>query len=408
MNKNDKLRVIDEKFVKIYKHAFKNSPYLRLKYESAGLSFNSVTGIKDLKKIPILTRDEIIENMEGILITKKSYNISIGSTGGTTGKPMSFYRDNNLPYESFYSFYLKKWGLYPHESSVYIWRMKKTKLFNKILNILFWYPTRKLKFDGTKINKPLAKKIISSLNKYKPPLIQGYAGCIYQLSKIMEDEKYSLNYKPKAIWVTAAPLSFSERKKISYIFNSNVYNEYGSGEIPWIAFQKDPNEDLLHVNNYSRSLEIINQDETKLGEVVLTDFFDFSFPKIRYMNGDQARFFSASTTYNTIIQPVMGRKSDYLLVPKMGKIDGSFLTTIFNDFPESIKGFQFIQDKLDEVKLLVIPNHNDINSKSKINIVVEDLNKYLSYNIKISVILVEELIVDRGKIKYVIRSKEIK
>ena len=92
----------------------------------------------------------------------------------------------------------------------------------------------------------------------------------------------------------------------------------------------------------------------------------------------------------------------------MGKIDGSFLTTIFNDFPESIKGFQFIQDKLDEVKLLVIPNHNDINSKSKINIVVEDLNKYLSYNIKISVILVEELIVDRGKIKYVIRSKEIK
>jgi len=52
-------------------------------------------------------------------------------------------------------------------------------------------------------------------------------------------------------------------------------------QIPWIAFQKFNESDLLYVNNYARFLEIINKDDNGFGEIVITDFFDFSFPKIR-------------------------------------------------------------------------------------------------------------------------------
>ena len=407
LNDYDKLKLIDSKLVNVYQHAFQYSPYLRNKYQKAGLSLNSIKGISDIKKIPLLTRNEITDNREEILTVNKTNKITINSTGGTTGRPMSFYRNNKLPYESFYPYYLRKWGLQPYENSAYVWRMKQISLPNKIFNTIFWFPTKKLKFDGTKLNKTSVKSIVFSLNKYKPSLIQGYAGSIYQLSKIMFEEGLHLKYIPKAIWITAAPLTYNEKKFIGNIFKSNVYNEYGSGEIPWIAFQKHHDKNVLHVNNYSRNLEIINKDDNGLGDVILTDFFDLSFPKIRYVIGDKAKYSKKSTLHTTIIHPVMGRESDYLLVPNLGKIDGSFLTTIFNKYPDSVNGFQFIQEKKDEIKLLVIPNLKNPNHKIEINVVLTNLNQFLSNNIKLSLHYVNELQIDRGKMRYVLRSKDI-
>lgn len=403
-NSNNRLKLINKNFVNLYKHAFNNSVYLKRKYEKSGLNINSIKDINDIEKIPFLTREEIIEHKDDILTVKKTKNIGKSTTGGTTGFPMSYYRDNNLPYESFYSFYLKEWGLKPSDNSVYIWRKKEVSFFGNLINYFFWFPTKKLKFDGTTLNKKEVFKIVSLLNKYKPPLIQGYAGCIFQLSKIISDEGLSLNYRPKAVWVTAAPLTFNERKHIGKIFKSNVYNEYGSAEIPWIAFQKEPNIDLLYVNNFSRHLEIIDPNNEGLGDISLTDFFDFSFPKIRYLNGDRARFSNLSTTDRTIIEPVFGRESDYLLVPIVGKIDGSYLTTVFNNYPNAVKGFQFVQNSIDEIQLLVIPNYKNIDYKTDVNFVLGDLNKKFEGKINLKLLIVDELLIDRGKMKYVIRS----
>lgn len=407
-NSQTRLDLISSNFVNLYKYAFTNSPYLRHKYEKSGLNVNSIKNISDIGKIPFLTRKEIIDHQDNILTVKKTKNICSGTTGGTTGIPMTYYRNNNLPYETFYNLYLNKWGLNPSDNSAYIWRKKDLNFFNKLVNYIFWYPTKKLRFDGTTLNKNKVLKIVSSLNKYQPPLIQGYAGCIFQLSQIMQEQKLSLNYNPKAVWVTSAPLTFNQRKNISSILNSKVYNEYGSAEIPWIAYQKKSDVDLLYVNNFSRHLEIINSDSEGLGDVSLTDFFDFSFPKIRYLNGDKAKYSNQSTIDQTIIHPILGRQSDYLIVPKIGKVDGSYLTTVFNNYPKAVKGFQFIQLELNVIQLLVIPNLTNQDYKDEVNYVIKNLKSKFDNNINISLSYVDELILDKGKMKYVIRSSDIK
>tara|TARA_B100001287_G_scaffold174368_1_gene146944 strand:- start:11427 stop:12746 length:1320 start_codon:yes stop_codon:yes gene_type:complete len=407
LTENDKKSIVNDSFIKLYRHAFSNSKFLKKKYTEAGLDIDSVKSIDDIKKIPYLTRDEIINHKEDILAVKKTRHISSPTTGGTTGIPMKFYRDNSLPFESFYLFYLKNWHIKPYSNSLYLWRLKKKSFLSKILNKIFWFPTIKMKIDGTLVNLNKAKYIIKKLNKHRPQLIQGYVGCLVELSKIMIDNNIFLNYKPKAIWTTAAPITIFEKKLINTAFKSSIFDEYGSAEIPWIAFQKFNESDLLYVNNYARFLEIINKDDNGFGEIVITDFFDFSFPKIRYKNGDKSKFDKNSTIFTTIINPVLGRKSDYLLIPKVGKIDGSYLTTVFNKYCDSVNGFQFIQNDLNEIKLMVIPNLDNEDHKLQIDKVVNDLNIIFDNNIKLNVFFVKKLKYDRGKIRYVIRSKKL-
>jgi phenylacetate-CoA ligase len=408
LNKKDKINIINKKLNKLFNHAFSNSPYLREKYTKAGLKIDSIKTINDLVKIPYLTRQEIIDHKEEILTVKRNKNISMPATGGTTGAPMRFFRNNKLPYESFYMHYLKTWGLKPYSNSIYLWRLKPKPFYKRFLNKIFWYPTIKIKIDGTTISKKKAYSLVSKLNKYNPCLIQGYAGCLIEFSKIITTENMLLNYKPKAVWTTAAPLSSVDKQIISNAFNTDVYNEYGSAEIPWIAFQKSNSSDKLHVNNYARILEIIKKDNNGFGEVVLTDIFDLSFPKIRYRNGDKSKMHKTSTSFKTIIYPVMGRLSDYLLIPEIGKLDGSFLTTVFNKYPNAVKGFQFVQDDDFEIKFMVVPNYTNIDFKKQIEKVASEIKNLLKNKIKLTVHYVKSLKTDRGKTRYVIRNKRLK
>lgn len=403
-NKNKKLEIKLKKLIVVYKTAFSKSPYLNKKYRSAGLTINSIKNLSDINKIPFLTRKEIIENREEILTVEKNKNITLGTTGGTTGTPMTYYRDSKLPYESIYMFYLDIWNINYACNSVYLWRKPNTSLLQKLFNRLFWFPTIKKRFDASSLNKNNCDQILEKLNKYKPPLIQGYSGSIFQFSKYLSDFNLSLNYKPKGVWITAAPTSKQDKKFISKSLDSIVYDEYGSAEIPWIAIERKANSNLLYVNELARNVELININKDNYGEIVITDLFDLSFPKIRYVNGDLAKFHYSSTEEQKIIEPVKGRVSDFLIIPKVGKIDGSYLTTIFNKYPEATNGFQFVQNNLEKLELRVIVNVENSKSNTQIKKVKELLIEKFEDNIKIDVIKVDKLIIDRGKMKYVIRN----
>ena len=104
----------------------------------------------------------------------------------------------------------------------------------------------------------------------------------------------------------------------SYSLDQSRYGEVREGNAVLIYVT----EDFLKKEQVPKVLEIIKKDNNGFGEVVLTDIFDLSFPKIRYRNGDKSKMHKTSTSFKTIIYPVMGRLSDYLLIPEIGKLDG--------------------------------------------------------------------------------------
>ncbi len=88
----------DERLVKQVQHVWDNVPYYRKKMEEKGLTPADIQGVKDLHKLPFLTKDDLREAYPyGLLGKPLSDCVRIHSTSGTTGKRVvAFYTQQDV------------------------------------------------------------------------------------------------------------------------------------------------------------------------------------------------------------------------------------------------------------------------------------------------------------------------
>ena len=91
----DEIKIYKDKaFRKIVRYAY-SVPFYHNKYKKAGIHPGDIKGIKDIIKLPIISKDEIKKNFPDN-ITPTNYNKNkahIVCTGGTSGKPVCVYTD---------------------------------------------------------------------------------------------------------------------------------------------------------------------------------------------------------------------------------------------------------------------------------------------------------------------------
>ncbi len=88
----------DERLVKQVRHVWDNVPYYRKKMEEKGLTPDDIQGVKDLHKLPFLTKDDLRECYPyGLLAKPLEDCVRIQSTSGTTGKRVvAFYTQKDV------------------------------------------------------------------------------------------------------------------------------------------------------------------------------------------------------------------------------------------------------------------------------------------------------------------------
>lgn len=85
-----------KKLKRLLTHAYNNCPFYTHKFEEAGFNLNQFNDLKDIQKVPFLTKQEIKDNLESLTATNIPINRrEVLNTGGTTGMPMKFYRDRD-------------------------------------------------------------------------------------------------------------------------------------------------------------------------------------------------------------------------------------------------------------------------------------------------------------------------
>jgi phenylacetate-CoA ligase len=362
----------------LYLHAYNHIRYYHHLFQKIGLINNGIIDHSQIDQIPILTKDLIRKN-HGDLIsddcqTRKWY---YNSSGGSTGEPIRLIQDENyLKWGSATNYYyfknileieepiVKKVVLWGSERDLFTGRMEyKAKIQNWFSNTVFLNSFRMTNQD--------IERYIQTINSFKPEIIRGYAGSLFELCKYAEKKKIPL-YTPKIVVSAAENLSEVVRNVIESNFGSKVFNFYGSREIGNLA--GECREGTLHPFSFWNYLEVVNIDNQPVnideeGRIIVTNFYNYSMPLIRYEIGDMAILGPEKCLCGIklpTLKRVTGRITDHFILENRTIIHGEYFTHLFY-LKDWVKVFQVIQEDYLKIRILIVIT-GKINSSDQIDI----------------------------------------
>ena len=204
-----------EKRKKILIYAYDTVPYYREKYISEGIRRQDILAITPDKflLLPLLTRRELKYNFDK-LVSKDvgKRHLQLVTTGGSTGEPVRVFHDKRFYGEVLAWRMLSWWGLTPGTNQAIIWRSPRNSLITRFINILIWWPTRRIHLDASSMPESEVNFFLQKINHFRPPLLKGYVGAVDYLASTIIEKGIDV-FSPKAVWVTAAPLSQVQKKK---------------------------------------------------------------------------------------------------------------------------------------------------------------------------------------------------
>lgn len=436
---------IDNSFRKMIEYAY-SVPLYHQKYKNAGIHPNDIKGIKDIKKLPFVTKNDIIENFpDGII--PKNYNKNksyVVNTSGSTGEPVAFYTDFSTMMKSITLFIrglqqlnldwrssrIAHIGNFSRNKADYVFQdglISKSSSFYNHNNYLMLN-----NFD------PLPD-IIAELDKFNPDMIVSYPVTFKNLA-YFKNKGYGKNINPKVLTVGGYVLDDQTKTYVEDSFNCKLLNVYASAESGGdISFECMHN--TWHINYDFFHLEAIDDnerivDEGKVGQVVLTRLFGKGTPMIRYTGMND--FIKITRNYDCscgLCTPIIeggiqGRASITIYLPD-GRMypSASFeclSTFLTNEETKKIKQFQIIQKSLYQLDIHVVffedsdasgPSRQSIMEKirdkyqekvgSQVNIKMKELNEIKSINGKPTPVVVSKLTDrEREKILEIVEQEE--
>lgn len=412
------LKRSEERVRKILKHAYENVPFYKKNFDKHGVTPEDFHFIDDLQKFPIVTKTDLKQNFPDEV---KAKNISderfhLDSTSGSTGVPFQFFIDRNASSvrqaaRTFFNYWA---GILPASRRIWICSprpcstsSKKTTsqisllslMKRKVKNILLG-PVETHHISSFEINQRNIKEIIEFIVYFNPDYIESYASVIVKLARGLQRYHLQPPQNLKTIISTSETLISIERKLIENAFNCKVVNRYGSREFTGSVAQSCPeNNEGFHINTELVFLEVVGENGKQVapgerGKIIITDLQNYAMPFIRYDMGDYAiggEQCSCGRGF-PILSQIEGRSTESFLTPSGKSVSptelGQFLFVLKN-YINYIREYQVIQNRLNEMQFLVVPEHNFNSSIEKR--LQNDLKTFIGEEIKIDINVVPEI-----------------
>lgn len=282
--KTDELEEIQRRKLKrIIKHAYKNVPYYRKLFDSAGIRPEDIKTVRDLSKIPITTRLTLQTLPPEEIVAR---NISLNkckriTTAGSSGIPLVVFlnvKDSN--------YYDMVWARTSLENGKRLW--DSTAYFKFHFPAKFWF--ERLGIWKKEIISLLddTEKQIESLRRIRPQVIRGNAFQLVNLAKcIMQKGVEGIN--PKLLFSMGSLLDRKSRELIESTFSAEVFDCYGATELGCIAWECSEHRGY-HINIDTVVVELIKNGRTarpgEMGKIICTGLHSLATPFIRYDTGD--------------------------------------------------------------------------------------------------------------------------
>lgn len=370
LNKLRELLKFVEKDVPYYKELFKE-----IKFDTDIKSF------EDLKKIPILTKDTIIDNHEKLIsesYRNKKYKMN---TSGTTGKRLSLYGSDDL-FKIECAFITNSF------------RSHGADLYNKHSIWIRRYSPKDgdpIYFDDLELNRSYMSAFhlndetifdyVNYMNKRKSTILVSYPSTIYYLAVLCNKHNLKLNHVKFLHGASEVCLPQWEEKIKDYL-GIDIKMHYG--QVEKVSFAHQDSEDSFYRENLIYGYNEIMED----GSLISTGFYNEVMPLIRYETKDKIKLLEnpiLDGAFPKTIEKILGRNGDMLITEKNSLVPAVNFYSFMSKYDE-VDLFQIIQTKIDKsVSFYVVPNrfyNNQIEEK----LMIEMKSRLGDVDIKIIVV----------------------
>jgi phenylacetate-CoA ligase len=406
----DELRALqNEELRKLLDHSFTYVPDVRSRFARAGLDRGDVRTVDDLRRLPLLTREEATQNFEARKSTAPPLAAIGKQTSGTTGMPLAFGYDRGSEYwRQAMKLRGYSWAGYrPGDKSLHFWgssaALHPPPLAKKLKASLDHSLRREYYVDCTERSEQALEKVARLIKKLEPDVMVCYAQAGVALARHVL-EKGCREWRRLRVICAAERLFPADRAVIREAFGPHVFETYGSREVMLIAAECEAHSGM-HVSMENLVVEIVVRDEAgerpakpgELGEVVVTDLHNWGAPFIRYLTGDLAVERGpgrcACGRALTVLDRVEGRTTDTLRDGEGRPVSGLFFNVLFSSLADEVRGFQVVQRRDRSIHLKMVPTERF--GEAVLERVRRNTRKFIP-GVELRIELIPELPVDRG------------
>lgn len=323
-----------------------------------------------LLKFPPLTRASFKADPESFIAANadRASLIPNRTGGSTTGEPVSFYIDRVTVehYEAARWRGLSWWGITPGSRSVMIWANPMDLSNSKKYSMKEKYMKNRVVISAYDIKADDMPRHAAFINSYKPEYIYGYATPLNAFAELMLKHGVKLTHAPKAVVSTSETLFPHYAENMSKAFGCPVVNEYGARDGGIIAYSAPCGH--MHITSECAVYETLDPKtgqpvpNGETGTVAVTDLFNYSQPRVRYLLGDMAAISGEQCACGRglpVMERIDGRFDDMFVAPD-GKLFWSYVFTqmVKTYAPDAVAEYQVIQHSpiSAEMKIVAAPN----------------------------------------------------
>ena len=398
-----------EKLKVLIEHCYNYVPYYRNIMDQRKLKPADISSTKDLYKMPILTREDIIENFTNLISKNiKGSRLILGYTSGTTGSPLQFYWDrgiclikNVIDWRQKRDAGIKvgdKLGMFL--GRVIVPLSRKTPPFwrlNRVLNHMF--------FSSFHLSAENMEYYVTRLKQFGPAALECYPSTAYIVARFVLNKKVDIPLK--AVFTTSETLLPYQRETIEKAFRCRVFDSFGMAER--VVFATECREhNGLHLNMDFGITEILKNGDVaarpgELGRIVATGLHNYAMPLIRYKTSDIG--FIRDETCNCrrkfpLLGDITSRTEDIISTK-----DGRYISPIVLQHPfkpmKTVKESQIIQEDIENIRIKIVKNPNYCEDDTRY--LLTEMKNRIGANMKIEIEFVDSIPRTRaGKYRWVI------
>jgi len=358
----------NKKLRELIKHVYADVPYYHNLLRSLNLTPDDIKSIDDLSKLPIITKDEIRKNMNDfIAVNIPKNNMIRRATSGSSGKPFEYIIDKN-ELSMFRSTGLRVWEVAGYNLGDKIATVSGSALLPQKMTFLkkmSFYVNRNLPLSSFNMNSEKVMSYSKRLLDFNPKYLRGYPSSISIIANYIIENNIKFNLS--AVMTTAETLLPSQRKIIMEAFNCDVFDLCGCNDGGECLFECGEHVGY-HVGCEQSIHEFVNENgehvsNKELGNIILTDLWNYSMPFIRYDAGDMAIYTDEKCPCGRglpLAKSIVGRTIDQIILPDGNILPGLTITDIL-DSPEAgviecILDYQIVQEKVDKFCINLVVN----------------------------------------------------